>query len=80
MSAMSGAPLTAAEGRKVAREAAIDGAKVIKAKQDQALKDLSHLKLYIALYIRKDPPVANDFHWAFYYHKTVNGGTKYRIT
>ncbi|RAK98236.1 uncharacterized protein BO80DRAFT_387916 [Aspergillus ibericus CBS 121593] len=34
--------------------------------------------LYIALFIRDDPPKPNDYHWALYYHHR-NGGTKYHI-
>jgi hypothetical protein len=31
------------------------------------------------LFIRGDPPAANDFHWGFYHHKSAAGGTKYHI-
>ncbi|KAB8078908.1 hypothetical protein BDV29DRAFT_165522 [Aspergillus leporis] len=38
--------------------------------------------LYIALYIRSDPPVRDDFHWALYLHRPREGtgtGIKYHI-
>lgn len=35
--------------------------------------------LYICLFLRSDPPLPNDFHWALYHH-TTNSGTKYHIT
>ncbi|GAQ36773.1 hypothetical protein AKAW_02714 [Aspergillus niger] len=34
--------------------------------------------LYIALFIRDDPPKPNDYHWALYHH--INSGIKYHIT
>lgn len=37
--------------------------------------------LYIALYVRTDPPVPDNFHWALYFHHdATRGGTKYHIT
>ncbi|KAK2765681.1 hypothetical protein FQN54_008537 [Arachnomyces sp. PD_36] len=37
--------------------------------------------LYICLFIRNDPPLPNDFHWALYHHHTdKTGGMKYHIT
>ncbi|KAL4944484.1 hypothetical protein BDV06DRAFT_220218 [Aspergillus oleicola] len=36
--------------------------------------------LYIALYLRSDPPTPNDFHWALYHARSNNRGTKYHIT
>jgi hypothetical protein len=45
----------------------------IKLAQQQAFANLPPNQLYIVLYIRKDPPVENDFHWAFYYHKDSIG-------
>ncbi|KAL5364365.1 hypothetical protein BJX96DRAFT_178882 [Aspergillus floccosus] len=37
--------------------------------------------LYIAIYVRTDPPVPDNFHWALYYHHdAARGGTKYHIT
>lgn len=38
--------------------------------------------IYIALYIRQDPPIPNDFHWALYLHlnpATSSGGRKFHI-
>ncbi|OJI85453.1 hypothetical protein ASPTUDRAFT_145072 [Aspergillus tubingensis CBS 134.48] len=35
--------------------------------------------LYIALFIRDDPPKPNDYHWALYHHR-INSGIKYHIT
>lgn len=35
--------------------------------------------LYICLFLRSDPPLPDDFHWALYHHST-NSGTKYHIT
>ncbi|KAK7541922.1 uncharacterized protein J3D65DRAFT_612010 [Phyllosticta citribraziliensis] len=36
--------------------------------------------LYVALYIRDDPPKPNDFHWALYLHESDSkGGTKYHV-
>lgn len=35
--------------------------------------------LYIALFIRDDPPKPNDYHWALYHHH-INSGIKYHIT
>ncbi|PWY80382.1 hypothetical protein BO94DRAFT_537252 [Aspergillus sclerotioniger CBS 115572] len=34
--------------------------------------------LYIALFIRDDPPKPNDYHWALYHHRS-DSGTKYHI-
>ena len=56
-----------------------EGALQIKRLQEQALRDLPPRKLHIVLWIRNDPPSANDFHWGFYYHKTEDGGTKYHM-
>lgn len=56
----------------------------IKARQEHASTLLTPNSLSIALYIRADPPNANDFHWAFYHHHhqpspdaKVAGGTKH---
>lgn len=55
----------------------------IKAEQEHASTLLTPNSLSIALYIRADPPNANDFHWAFYHHHEpsphtkVAGGTKH---
>jgi hypothetical protein len=54
-------------------------AQQIKLAQEQALKRLAHGTLYIVLFLRSFPPIANDFHWRYYYHKSGNGGTKYHI-
>ncbi|OJJ60572.1 hypothetical protein ASPSYDRAFT_742805 [Aspergillus sydowii CBS 593.65] len=35
--------------------------------------------LYICLFLRSDPPLLDDFHWALYHH-TTKGGMKYHIT
>lgn len=35
--------------------------------------------LYIALFIRDDPPKPNDYHWAPYHHR-IDSSTKYHIT
>ncbi|CAI7643010.1 unnamed protein product [Penicillium glandicola] len=52
----------------------------IKKKQAESLAGLPPNTLHISLYIRSDPPLPNDFHWAFYLHqgtKATPGGTKY---
>ncbi|KAL4897331.1 hypothetical protein BDV59DRAFT_198724 [Aspergillus ambiguus] len=38
--------------------------------------------LYIPLYVRSDPPVPDNLHWALYHHHDadIGGGTKYHIT
>lgn len=64
-----------AERAKVARERALQ----IKRAQEQALVSLPQRHLYIILWIRRDPPITNDFHWGFYYHKNASGGTKYHM-
>jgi hypothetical protein len=71
----SGDPVTAAERQKSARDEALR----IKQLQEVALAALPQHKLYIFLWIRQDPPIANDFHWGFYYHKTKVGGTEYHM-
>lgn len=67
---------------KMTRETALR----IKAQQEHASTLLVPNSLYIALYIRTDPPTANDFHWAFYHRSQqqqpspnakVAGGTKH---
>lgn len=55
------------------------GRSSIKQAQEEALESLPQRKLYINMYIRDDPPAANDFHWSFYYHKTNRGGIKYHL-
>ncbi|KAJ9489010.1 hypothetical protein VN97_g4276 [Penicillium thymicola] len=62
--------------RTEARQKAAD----IKKKQSESLIGLPPNTLHISLYIRSDPPLPNDFHWAFYLHKGTSstpGGTKY---
>lgn len=54
-------------------------AQEIRQAQQEALASLPHRTLFIVLFIRSDPPPANDFHWGFYYHKNAAGGTKYHI-
>lgn len=44
--------------------------------QTTALQTLPPDTLYIALWIRNDPPEADDFHWAFYHHHNASGGGK----
>ncbi|KAK7541672.1 hypothetical protein BKA81DRAFT_79137 [Phyllosticta paracitricarpa] len=45
-----------------------------------ALEELKPQGLYVALYIRDDPPKPNDFHWALYLHEiNGKGGTKYHV-
>lgn len=61
------------------REAVRERAKVTRDKQEEALSKLPPNTLYIALYLRSDPPAQNDFHWAFYLHENTSGGTKYQI-
>ncbi|KAL4779884.1 hypothetical protein BJX76DRAFT_339536 [Aspergillus varians] len=36
--------------------------------------------LYIAIFIRADPPIPDDFHWALYHPTTTTHGTKYHIS
>ncbi|KGO46050.1 hypothetical protein PEX1_047630 [Penicillium expansum] len=53
---------------------------IIKKKQAESLAGLPPSTLHISLYIRSDPPLPNDFHWAFYLHKGTSstpGGNKY---
>lgn len=52
---------------------------VIKQAQENALTKLPLNTLYIALYIRSDPPRPDDFHWAYYFHTNAYGGMKYHI-
>ncbi|KAE8159476.1 hypothetical protein BDV40DRAFT_240565 [Aspergillus tamarii] len=40
---------------------------------------LTQNSIYIALYIRTDPPIPDNFHWALYLHHH-DTGTKYHIT
>lgn len=47
--------------------------------QADILSKLSLNTLHIALYIRSDPPLPNDFHWAFYLHTNSPGGYKYHV-
>jgi len=35
--------------------------------------------IYILLYLRNDPPLPNDFHWAMYMHTAQKAGFKYHI-
>ncbi|KAJ5144218.1 uncharacterized protein N7515_003005 [Penicillium bovifimosum] len=54
----------------------------IKAKQAETLARLTPNTLHIALYLRSDPPLPNDFHWAFYLHNGTGStpvGTKYHV-
>ena len=45
-----------------------------------SLQTLKPNGLYILLFIRKDPPVQNDFHWGLYMHQHPdNGGMKYHV-
>lgn len=48
--------------------------------QTTALETLPPNTLYIALWIRNDPPETNDFHWALYHHHNASiGGKKYDV-
>lgn len=71
----SGGPVTIAQRQKAAREIGLR----TKQLQESAQSALPQRKLYILLYIRSDPPISNDFHWGFYYHKSAAGGTKYHM-
>lgn len=51
----------------------------IKKLQDRALESLALNKLFIVLWIRSDPPVPDDFHWAFYLHTSPQGGLTYEV-
>lgn len=55
-------------------------AAAIKGVQDEALRSLPINTLYIGLWIRSDPPLPDDFHWAYYLHTTSQRGMKYHIT
>lgn len=68
-------PLTLAEKSKEAKERALR----IKQLQEEALEKLPAPKLYVVLFLRNDPPTANNFHWGFYYHQHKRGGTKYHM-
>jgi hypothetical protein len=54
-------------------------AQEIKRLQEQAVRQLPPGALYIALWLRSDPPPPDDFHWAFYYHKEPRAGTIYQV-
>ncbi|EEQ33798.1 hypothetical protein McanMca71_003855 [Microsporum canis] len=41
--------------------------------------DLEENSLYIMLFLRSHPPIPNDFHWAFYFHRGPNDGMKYHV-
>ncbi|KAI9759964.1 MAG: hypothetical protein M4579_001997 [Chaenotheca gracillima] len=61
--------------KKIQRENALK----IKQMQEEALSALPERKLYIALWIRDDPPQTSDFHWGFYHHLVDLDGTKYHL-
>lgn len=45
-----------------------------------ALANLDTGGLYIILFIRNDPHILGDFHWALYLHRDpLRGGTKYHV-
>lgn len=71
---------SSAMARTERMKASREGALRIKQLQEAALAALPQRKLHVVLYIRSDPPIANDFHWAFYYHNFEDGGTKYHMT
>lgn len=71
----SSGPVTASEKQKAVRERALQ----IKQLQESALAALPQRKLYIVLWVCQDPLIANDFHWAFYYHRTTAGGINYHM-
>jgi hypothetical protein len=54
-------------------------AAMIKKQQEEALARLPLHGLFIVLWIRKDPPRQNDFHWGYYYHAFPKKGLKYHI-
>jgi hypothetical protein len=54
-------------------------AQEIQQSQEQALNQLPPNTLYIALWLRYDPPPLDDFHWAFYHHDGPKGGTVYQV-
>lgn len=61
----------------------IEKARSNKKAQEHVQSVLSPHHLYIALYIRSDPPTPNNFHWAFYHHTPAThhgGGTKHEVT
>ncbi len=60
-------------------QAARAKAQEIRSAQEQALSQLHPHSLYIALWLRNDPPPLDDFHWAFYHHKGPAGGTIYQV-
>ncbi|PYH44047.1 uncharacterized protein BP01DRAFT_87927 [Aspergillus saccharolyticus JOP 1030-1] len=47
--------------------------------QEEALARISPNTLYIALWIRSDPPQADDFHWGYYFHTDSSGGIQYHV-
>ncbi|KAK2865485.1 hypothetical protein FQN49_003524 [Arthroderma sp. PD_2] len=51
----------------------------IKKTQEEALNRLPLNSLYIVLWIRSDPPQANNFHWGYYFHTHKAGGFKYHM-
>ncbi len=60
-------------------QAAKARAQEIQSAQQQALSQLPPGSLYVALWLRNDPPPLNDFHWAFYHHEGPTGGTMYQV-
>ncbi|KAJ5172381.1 hypothetical protein N7492_004974 [Penicillium capsulatum] len=65
--------------REAQRAAARERARATRKKQEDALANLTPNTLQIALYLRSDPPLQNDFHWALYFHRQASGGTKYQV-
>ena len=47
--------------------------------QEQALSRLPPHTVYVALWLRNDPPPPNDFHWGLYYHQGPRGGIVYQV-
>lgn len=65
------------ERRQIAREIGQKRTKI----QAEAYKNIPENSLFIILFLRSDPPAANDFHWGYYFHKNADvGGFKYHLT
>ncbi|RAH85437.1 hypothetical protein BO86DRAFT_416310 [Aspergillus japonicus CBS 114.51] len=47
--------------------------------QNEILAGLPLNTIYVVLYVRADPPIANDFHWGLYFHTDKSGAFKYHV-
>ena len=54
-------------------------ASALRRKQAHVRDMLTRGTLFIVLYLRSDPPVPNDLHWALYLHADNPGGYQYHV-